>query len=98
MRRKEDFLTPILAVIAALFRFCIFQVHFPKSLTDEIRNVHLTWADNAKIDGGSIKGFAKTLQEITIYAIYKFDTEDEKQKFIAIKSSFYCLYIASGNF
>ena len=41
----------------------------------------LTWTDNAKIDGGSIKGFAKTANGDTIYAIYRFETEDEKDKF-----------------
>ncbi len=59
-RRKEDFLTPILAVMAAFFTFCTFQLHFLKSLTAESETETLTWSDNAKIDGGSIKGFAKT--------------------------------------
>ncbi len=41
----------------------------------------LTWSDTAKIDGGSIKGLAKTINGKSVYAIYRFESEDEKNKF-----------------
>ena len=50
-------------------------------MTAESKQKRLTWSDNAKIDGGSIKGFAKTTNGKSIYAIYRFETEDEKDKF-----------------
>ena len=80
-RRKEDFLTPILAVIAAIFSFMYISNTIPVIIDSGTDKLTVTWSDNAKIDGGSIKGFAKTTSGETIYAIYKFDTEDEKLRF-----------------
>ena len=80
-RRKKDFLTPILAVIAAIFSYLYISATLPEIIENGIETVTLTWSDNAKIDGGSIKGFAKTNNENSIYAIYRFETEDEKNKF-----------------
>ena len=80
-RRKEDFLTPILAVTAAIFSFMYISNTIPEIIDNGTEKLTLTWSDNAKIDGGSIKGFAKTTSGDTVYAIYKFDTEDEKLNF-----------------
>lgn len=80
-RRKEDILTPILVVTAAVFSFFYISSTIPEIINDGQATVTLTWSDNAKIDGGTIKGFAKTSSYGTVYAIYKFDTEDEKQRF-----------------
>lgn len=55
----------------------------PEIIDDKSDTIILTWADNAKIDGGSIKGFAKTTSGITVYAMYKFETLEEKERFIA---------------
>ncbi|WOV88799.1 DNA internalization-related competence protein ComEC/Rec2 [Sporosarcina oncorhynchi] len=41
----------------------------------------LTWLDNVKIDGGSMKGFAKDTSGATVYAVYKFDSERQKKSF-----------------
>ncbi|QUW22187.1 DNA internalization-related competence protein ComEC/Rec2 [Sporosarcina sp. Marseille-Q4063] len=80
-RRKEDFLTPILAVLAAFFSYLYISATLPEIIESGIETETLTWSDNAKIDGGSIKGFAKTNNGNSIYAIYRFKTEDEKNKF-----------------
>jgi competence protein ComEC len=82
-RRKEDFLTPILAVIAAFFSYLYISATLPEIIESGIETETLTWSDNAKIDGGSIKGFAKTNHGYSVYAIYRFKTEDEKNKFKA---------------
>lgn len=80
-RRKEDFLTPILAVTAAIFSFVYISNTIPVIIDSGTETLSLTWSDNSKIDGGSIKGFAKTTSGETIYAIYKFETEEEKLSF-----------------
>ena len=68
-------------MIAAIFSFMYISNTIPVIRDSGMDKLTLTWSDNAKIDGGSIKGFAKTTSDETIYATYKFDTEDEKMKF-----------------
>ena len=55
-RRKEDYLTPILAVMAAIFSFLYISATIPE-IIDRRRSATLTlsWSDNAKIDGGRHK-------------------------------------------
>ena len=56
----------------------------PETIDNGSETLTLTWSDNAKIDGGSIKGFAKTTSGITVYATYKFESENEKLNFAAL--------------
>ena len=97
MRNKEDFLTPILAVVAALFSFLYISSTLPEIIEDKSDTLTFTWADNAKINGGSIKGFATTSSGITIYAMYKFTSEDEKQQFLELNLPS-IVFTASGTF
>jgi len=57
----------------------------------------LTWADNAKIDGGRLKGFAKTTSGDTVYAIYKFSNADEKATFANVNLPS-VIFTLSGSF
>lgn len=41
----------------------------------------LRWSDNVKINGGKMKGIAKTTTGETVYAIYSFTDELEKKRF-----------------
>ena len=44
----------------------------------------ITWSDQVKMDGGSMKGFARTSTGETIYAIYRFESPEEKAQFLAL--------------
>lgn len=48
---------------------------------DEQIVLELTWMDNVKIDGGTMKGFAKDSSGATVYAVFKFDNELQKKRF-----------------
>lgn len=79
--RKEDFLTPLLTVLATVFTFFYISSTIPLMTTDGQETVTIIWSDNVKIDGGKVKGFAKTSTNDIIYASYKFKTEAEKTYF-----------------
>lgn len=81
MRRREDYLTPILSVSAAILSFYYISATIPEFTEASPATVSLNWSDNAKIDGSKLKGFAKTTSGVTIYAIYKFGSEIEKTNF-----------------
>ncbi|WP_415579228.1 DNA internalization-related competence protein ComEC/Rec2 [Filibacter tadaridae] len=51
----------------------------------------LTFADNVKIDGAKMKGFAKTTTKETVYAIYTFKNEQEKEYFIQLNPASFTL-------
>ena len=78
LSRKEDILTPILAVAAATFSFFYISATIPATIENGDATLTLTWTDNVKIDGGKMKGFAKTSSGNTIYAIYTIGSEQEK--------------------
>ena len=44
-------------------------------------SLHLTWTDQVKIDGGKLKGFAKTESGDIVYALLKFENEEQKLQF-----------------
>ncbi|WP_203246854.1 DNA internalization-related competence protein ComEC/Rec2 [Sporosarcina beigongshangi] len=81
--RKEDFLTPILAVAAAFLSYFYFTTTIPVIVEEGQDTLSLTWSENVKIDGGKMKGFAKTATGQTVYAIYSFSNEQEKMRFLA---------------
>ncbi|MFD1927368.1 DNA internalization-related competence protein ComEC/Rec2 [Sporosarcina siberiensis] len=80
-RRKGDYLTPILTFIAALLSFTYFTSSLPKAIELGPATITMSWFDNAKIDGGKVKGLAKTSAGQTLYAVYKFNDEQEKNSF-----------------
>ena len=47
----------------------------------------MNWSDNVKIDGGKLKGFAKTSIDHTVYVIYPFQSEQEKNLFTEVTMS-----------
>ncbi|NYF24947.1 DNA internalization-related competence protein ComEC/Rec2 [Sporosarcina sp. JAI121] len=82
LMRKEDFLTPILAVAAAIFSFLYISATIPTLEESGEATLTLTWFDNVKIDGAKMKGFAETSSGDTIYAIYTLASEQEKTRFL----------------
>lgn len=78
LSRKEDFLTPILAVATALFSFFYISATIPIVEETGDATISLTWTDNVKIDGSKMKGLAKTSTGKTVYAIYTISSEQEK--------------------
>jgi competence protein ComEC len=82
LRRKEDYLTPILAVLAACLSFFVISANLSETIEPGPATLTLTWSDNVKIDGGKMKGFAKTSTGLTVYAIYPFKNEWEKNLFL----------------
>jgi competence protein ComEC len=83
LNRKEDFLTPILAVAAAIFSYIYISTTIPVIVESGDATLSLSWTDNVKIDGGKIKGFAETSSGETVYAIYTIGSEQEKIRFLA---------------
>ncbi|MBE1554646.1 DNA internalization-related competence protein ComEC/Rec2 [Sporosarcina limicola] len=96
-RRKEDFLTPILALAAAVFSYSFISATLPMAIPEGPATVSLTWSDNVKIDGGKIKGLAKTSTGETIYVVYSFGNEQEKMRFLELNPSSYT-FVMSGAF
>lgn len=84
LNRKEDVLTPILAVAAAIFSFFYISATIPVLVETGDATLTLTWVDNVKIDGGKMKGFAKTASGETVYAVYTISSEQEKARFLEI--------------
>lgn len=78
---KEDHLTPIFVCLAAIFSFLYITNTLPENIEPQVDRLTFTWTDHAKIDGQSIKGFAKVNSGMVIYARYRFDTEEEKRMF-----------------
>ncbi|WP_186668679.1 DNA internalization-related competence protein ComEC/Rec2 [Sporosarcina sp. BP05] len=78
LSKKEDFLTPILAVATALFSFFYISATIPIIEETGKATLSLTWTDNVKIDGSKMKGFAKTSTGETVYANYTISSEQEK--------------------
>ncbi|WP_438311056.1 DNA internalization-related competence protein ComEC/Rec2 [Sporosarcina sp. FA9] len=79
--RKGDYLTPILTFIAAILSFTYFTISHPNAAELGPAIITMNWFDNAKIDGGKVKGLAKTSAGQIIYAVYKFTDEEEKNSF-----------------
>ncbi|MCZ2259381.1 DNA internalization-related competence protein ComEC/Rec2 [Sporosarcina sp. G11-34] len=95
--RKKDLLTPLLSVLAAILSFFYISNTLPIVSTPVPATLSLTWSDNAKIDGGRLKGFAKTSTGETIYAVYKFKDEKEKMTFAELNLPS-ALFTFSGDF
>src|SRR5690606_16562015 len=77
--RKREAVTPILALAAAVLSYFFISMHIPE-LKDsgQQTNLTLTWTDQVKIDGGKLKGFAKTESGEVVYALLKFENEAQK--------------------
>lgn len=80
LRRKTDRLTPIFAALAAILSFHYIHTTIPKVSHEGPTAITLIWADTAKIDGGRLKGFAKTLSGETLYVTYKLANIKEKEQ------------------
>lgn len=97
LRRREDILTPILAVLAACLSFFVVSATLPEKIEPGLATLTLNWSDHVKIDGGKLKGFAKTSTNQTVYAIYPFRSEQEKNLFSEVTMSSF-KWTVSGTF
>lgn len=80
-RRKADTLTLFYIFLSAILSFYYFEKTIPVIVEEGEAQFQLTWSDTVKIDGGTIKGFAKTTTGSTVYASYRFESAEEKQWF-----------------
>lgn len=82
LRRKQDALTPILALAASILSYFFISSSIPELKEGgALVTLNLTWTDHVKIDGGKMKGFAKTASGDVVYALLKFDNEAQKLQF-----------------
>ncbi|MFS0575284.1 DNA internalization-related competence protein ComEC/Rec2 [Sporosarcina sp. 179-K 3D1 HS] len=81
LRRRNELLTPILAACAAFLSFQYFPTTIPKEPSEGPVTIELIWTDTVRIDGGRVKGIAKTLSGETLYVTYKLADEQEKDLF-----------------
>lgn len=79
--RKAHSYTLLLTVLASVLSYFYIISTIPTILEEGEAQFLLTWSDNVKIDGGSLKGFAKTTTGETVYATYRFETVEEKVAF-----------------
>lgn len=81
IRKKELVPTFIATIFAAVFSYIYFSFTIPEIIEEGETKLQITWSDQAKINGGSLKGLAKVSSGETIYATYRFTTEEEKRWF-----------------
>ena len=82
LRRKKDFLTPMLALIAAILSYFFISLQVPElHQAGDPATINFTWTDQVKIDGGTMKGFAKTDSNKIVYTVLKFENEEQKLQF-----------------
>jgi competence protein ComEC len=82
LRRRKDVLTPILALAASIFSYFFISLQIPEHIEGgQDAFLTLTWTDQVKIDGGKMKGFAKTESGDIIYALLEFEHEEQKLQF-----------------
>ncbi|WP_339250663.1 DNA internalization-related competence protein ComEC/Rec2 [Sporosarcina sp. FSL W8-0480] len=98
LRRKKDFLTPLLVLTASIFSYSLISVQIPKlKQANTPITIALTWTDQVKIDGGVLKGFAKTHSNEIVYSKLKFTDEEQKRQFEEIHIPSY-QFILTGVF
>ncbi|MCM3743412.1 DNA internalization-related competence protein ComEC/Rec2 [Sporosarcina luteola] len=79
---RKEAVTPILAVAASLLSYFFISLHLPElKAGGQLAVLNLTWTDQVKIDGGKMKGFARTDAGDIVYALLKFDSEAQKLQF-----------------
>ncbi|MHC8517112.1 DNA internalization-related competence protein ComEC/Rec2 [Sporosarcina sp. ITBMC105] len=81
LRRKQDYLTPIIALATAIISYTFFSTQIPFSNEFVVDVIDIRWTDKVKVDGGSLKGFAKTQTGDVVYVIYRIESEREKEQF-----------------
>ncbi|MCM3637350.1 DNA internalization-related competence protein ComEC/Rec2 [Sporosarcina luteola] len=79
---RKEALTPILAVAASLLSYYFISLHVPELKEGgQPATLNLTWTDQVKIDGGKMKGFARTDSGDIVYTLLKFESEAQKLQF-----------------
>lgn len=66
---------------ASLLSYFFISSHIPELKEGgTLATLNLTWTEHVKIDGGKLKGFAKTDSGDVVYALLKFDNEAQKMQ------------------
>ncbi|QTD41642.1 DNA internalization-related competence protein ComEC/Rec2 [Sporosarcina sp. Te-1] len=79
---KRDFLTFTLAALAAVSSYFFISNFIPEPADGSFGTIEFTWTDSVKIDGGKIKGIAKTNLGERMYITYALQSEVEKNQFL----------------
>lgn len=80
--RRNDALTPILALAASLLSYYFISLNIPElKEAGTSATLDLTWTDQVKIDGRKMKGFARTDAGDVVYALLTFESEAQKLQF-----------------
>lgn len=78
----------IISLLVVLSVMCLAYVYFlsvvPERIEEGEAEFVITWSDSVKIDGGTVKGFAKTASGEMIYATYRLNSPAEKEQFLTI--------------
>ncbi|WP_342537264.1 DNA internalization-related competence protein ComEC/Rec2 [Sporosarcina sp. FSL K6-3508] len=85
---RRDFLHLFLCTATVFLSFYYFS-HKTSSLPDHSSTVIFQWKDQAKIDGGKVKGFARLVDGTVVYLMYPFESEHEKERFQSINLAAY---------
>ncbi len=80
---RKDWITPILSFTFAILSYWYILSILPVDKEVSIsETLHITFSDQVKIDGGKLKGFGKTHTGETVYVLYSFEDEQEKNRFM----------------
>lgn len=79
---RKEAITPILAVAASILSYFFISMNVPELKEGgQPVTLGLTWTDQFKIDGGKMKGFARTDSGDVVYALLRFENEAQKLQF-----------------
>lgn len=90
---KRNILTLFLAFLAAITSYYFISISIPKKAEYRSDTISFVWSDSVKIDGGKVKGFARTTAGDRVYVTYNFQNEQEKVRFLRAHIP---LYIFTG--
>lgn len=82
--RKTNLSILFFIVLSSIFFYIYSVISLPVLLEEDETELSITWSEDVKIDGQSLKGFAKTSTGETVYAMYRFSSQEEKIQFLAL--------------
>lgn len=94
---KRSILTLLLAFLAAISSYYFISNSIPKKTEYRSDTISFVWSDSVKIDGGKIKGFAKTTAGDRVYVTYTLQNEQEKVRFLRAHIPLY-IFTGSGSY
>lgn len=83
--RRESLIIALLSIL-----FCFTSFFFFKSTHEQVipQQVHeIVWTDQYRIDGDRLRGFVLSPDGVKLYAVYQFEDESEKNKYLVTSLS-----------